>query len=281
MNLLNKFLSTRFQGCIFFNHISLGNISKSQKIKNQQLRDFHERLQYNHKIHLCVHLKPSGIYQKKLHTQTIEQEHMQKHFDKISQKIKTHSTKTTQKNTWFKDINDFDLFFKKFINLLMIDGKRIKASRILFNTLKILKKRIETNRDKNKQTETLFYNDKPLLDREKINIQELGLNFILLRIIYKAVENITPYLEIRKVRVAGSTYLVPAVLSKKKQETLALKWIIESAKKRQKNSKLDFSTCLADEIFDASRKLGQARQKRDELHRLAQINRAYIRYRWW
>ena len=52
-------------------------------------------------------------------------------------------------------------------------------------------------------------------------------------------------------------------------------------KKRQKNSKLDFATCLADEILDASKKVGQARQKRDDLHRLALSNRAYIRYRWW
>lgn len=91
----------------------------------------------------------------------------------------------------------------------------------------------------------------------------------------------TPNLEIRKVRVAGSTYSVPAALSKKRQETLALKWLIEAAKKRQRNSNLEFSTCLAEEIFDASKKLGQARQKRDDLHRQAQLNRAYIRYRWW
>ena len=55
----------------------------------------------------------------------------------------------------------------------------------------------------------------------------------------------------------------------------------QRAKKRQKNARFDFSTCLAEEILDASRKLGQARQKRDELHRLAQQNRAYTRYRWW
>lgn len=159
----------------------------------------------------------------------------------------------------------FDLFFKKFTNLLMIDGKKTKASKIIFNMLLILKKRIKKDLEKKNQPSQ----------------KELPLNFTLLRVISRALENITPSLEVRKVRVAGSTYIVPAVLSKKKQETLALKWIIESAKKRQKNSKLDFSTCLADEILDASRKLGQARQKRDELHRLAQLNRAYIRYRWW
>lgn len=164
----------------------------------------------------------------------------------------------------------FDIFFKKFTNLIMIDGKKMKASKIIFNTLLILKKRIKKDLEKKNQT---F--DKPLSQNDNY------LNFTILRLISKALENLTPSLEVRKVRVAGSTYIVPAVLSKKKQETLALKWLIESAKKRQKNSKFPFSTCLADEILDASRKLGQARQKRDELHRLAQLNRAYIRYRWW
>lgn len=157
----------------------------------------------------------------------------------------------------------FDIFFTKFINLLMKDGKKTKASKLVFKMLLNLKKKLKK-------------------ELEKKNLQkEISFNLTLLRVISKAIENVTPSLEVRKVRVSGSTYLVPAVLSKKKQENLALKWVIESAEKRQKNSKLNFSTCLADEIFDAYRKLGQARQKRDELHRLAQTNRAYIRYRWW
>jgi small subunit ribosomal protein S7 len=150
-----------------------------------------------------------------------------------------------------KNTTDFDLLFKKCTNFLMIDGKKTKASKILFDMLLILKKTLK------KENKSLFL------------------------VISQALENLVPNLEVRKVRVAGSTYSVPSVLSKKKQETLALKWIIESAKKRQKNSKLDFSACLADEILEASRKSGQALKKRDELHRLAQTNRAYSRYRWW
>ena len=101
-------------------------------------------------------------------------------------------------------------------------------------------------------------------------------NFVL-----KAIENVKPSLEVKKVRVAGSTYLVPAILPKKKQETLAMRWIIDAARKRKKNSQLSFSQCLAEEIYEASKRQGYAYQKRDELHRLAEINRAYIRYRWW
>ena len=100
-------------------------------------------------------------------------------------------------------------------------------------------------------------------------------------ILEQAIRNCMPSLEVRKVRVAGKTYLVPAMIPKKKQETLAIRWIIEAAKKKKKTSKLSFAQCLAEEIYDAFSKQGYARTKRNELHRLAEANRAYIRYRWW
>lgn len=183
---------------------------------------------------------------------------------------------------------NFDLFFKKLTNLIMKNGKKIKASKILFKMLMILKQKLKKDLEKNmflSKPKDLEHNllEKSMVKStsQSLNFKTDSLDFLLFGLLSQAVENVTPNLEVRKVRVAGSTYLVPAVLSKKKQETLALKWLLESAQKRQKNSKLDFSTCLADEILDASRKIGQARQKRDELHRLAQTNRAYIRYRWW
>lgn len=160
---------------------------------------------------------------------------------------------------------NFSLFSEKFINLLMIDGKKLKASKLFFDMLLLIKKRIEKNSEK-KSTHL---------------VQKASFNISVLHVLAQAVENVTPSLEVRKVRVAGTTYLVPAILSKKRQETLAIRWIIESAKKRKKNLKFNFSECLADEIYEASKKQGNARQKRDELHRLAEANRAYIRYRWW
>ena len=160
---------------------------------------------------------------------------------------------------------NFSLFSEKFINLLMIDGKKLKASKLFFDMLLLIKKRIEKNSEK-KSTNL---------------VQKTSFNISVLHVLAQAVENVTPSLEVRKVRVAGTTYLVPAILSKKRQETLAIRWIIESAKKRKKNLKFNFSECLADEIYEASKKQGNARQKRDELHRLAEANRAYIRYRWW
>jgi small subunit ribosomal protein S7 len=155
----------------------------------------------------------------------------------------------------------FDLFVTKFTHLIMKHGKKTQATKLVWNMLLILKQKIKR-------------------DAEKKN-QKSNSPALLVKLLFQALENITPSLEVRKVRVAGSTYLVPAALSKKKQENLAFKWLIESAKKRQKNSNGNFAECLADEFLDSSKKTGYARQKRDELHRLAQQNRAYIRYRWW
>ena len=227
---------------------------------------------------------------------------------------KVKSKPLPQINKHIKNRTDIDLFFQKMTNLIMIHGKKIKASKHIFNMLLILKTRIKRqsfqaehydktlrnqesirpleksrgNLDSKRIKNTL--RKKPVIKAfqhqftrklEKFGTKDVRLHFTLFHLISKALGNIIPSLEVRKVRVSGSTYNVPAVLSKKKQETLALKWLIDSARKRQNNSNLGFATCLADEFMDAYKKLGQARQRRDDFHRLAQMNRAYIRYRWW
>jgi ribosomal protein S7 len=103
----------------------------------------------------------------------------------------------------------------------------------------------------------------------------------LLELVSIAIENVTPSVELKKVRRAGNTFLIPAILSQHKASTLAMRWIIESARKKQQGSSQNFSECLADEIYQAYLKQGKARQKRDELHTAAVSNRANIRYRWW
>ena len=177
-------------------------------------------------------------------------------FNKISSNLNSSNLKKKQFN--------FFLFTDKFINLLMRDGKKTKAAKLFFDMLIFLKKRIEKDTDKKLSLVKHFTHD-----------------ISVLHLLSQAVENVTPSLEVRKVRVSGTTYLVPAILRKKRQQTTAIRWIIDSARKKQNNSNLCFSECLADEFFDAYKKQGQARQKRDELHRLAEANRAYIRYRWW
>jgi small subunit ribosomal protein S7 len=150
-------------------------------------------------------------------------------------------------------MNPSFIFSEKFINFLIIDGKKIKAYKLFFLMLEFLQQKTR------KQAEAITAPE----------------------IMEQAIKNCMPSLEVRKVRVAGTTYLVPAMIPKKKQETLAIRWIIEAAKKKKKTSKLSFAQCLAEEIYDAFSKQGYARTKRNELHRLAEANRAYIRYRWW
>ena len=95
------------------------------------------------------------------------------------------------------------------------------------------------------------------------------------------VENVRPCIEIRKVRVARATYQVPAQISKSKGQSLALRWIIEFAKKRKFSDKISFAEALAQELRLAHKKQGLVRDRRSQLHRLAETNRSYMRYRWW
>lgn len=155
---------------------------------------------------------------------------------------------------FYKNQLDSFVFSEKFINLLILDGKKIKAYKLFFTMLEFVKQKLEKHSE---------------------------ISFSTLEVVEYAVSNCMPSIEVRKVRVAGTTYLVPAMIPKKKQETLAMRWIIEAAKKKKKTSKLSFAQCLSEEIFDAFLKQGYARTKRNELHRLAEANRAYIRYRWW
>lgn len=154
--------------------------------------------------------------------------------------------------------SEYFVFCQKFINVLMMDGKKMTAYKLFFESLEFLKKRIQSEK-KFKYTNQLT----------------------VLECVFQAIENVKPSVEVKKVRVAGNKYLVPAVLSKSKQETYAMKWIIEGTRRRKKTSRMSSAKILAEEILEASKKQGFAIQKRDELHRLAEANRAYIRYRWW
>ena len=131
---------------------------------------------------------------------------------------------------------------------------------------------------------------KPLLSKDKTKVipsfvslaeQESYNDFLKNNILYQAVENIKPILQVRKVRKGGTTYQVPAIVNKKRQERLAIKWIIEGAEKRKKKNKNPFSDCLVFEILEAFNKTGSSRQRRDEQLKIAEYNRAYTRYRWW
>nr|AOH05945.1 ribosomal protein S7 [Psilotum nudum] len=98
-----------------------------------------------------------------------------------------------------------------------------------------------------------------------------------------AIENAKPTCEVRRVRIAGTTHNVPKILAKKRQETLAFRWIMEAAIKRRLMSRNSQSLdqCLSAEILEAPEKRGSARKRRDDLHKLAEANRSFAHYRWW
>ncbi|XP_024967125.1 uncharacterized protein LOC112506986 isoform X1 [Cynara cardunculus var. scolymus] len=101
------------------------------------------------------------------------------------------------------------------------------------------------------------------------------------QLIADALENVKPICEVAKVRIAGNIYDVPGVVAKDRQQTLAVRWVLDAAFKRRTNHSSRLEECLFAEIMDAYRKRGTARKKREVLHGLASTNRSYAHFRWW
>lgn len=140
-------------------------------------------------------------------------------------------------------------YLKLFLRYLKIHGSRYNSEKILFDLCKKLKQEY-----KNKS---------------------------VMLLIFSAIENIKPFLEIRNVRISGITRQVPSILSQNRQVGLAIKWIIDAAKKRNKKTSLTFSDALFFELLDAIKKRGSIKEKTDELHKTAVLNRPFAHYRWW
>jgi small subunit ribosomal protein S7 len=145
----------------------------------------------------------------------------------------------------FRDFRDFQV--QKFINLCMKHGKKSKSYKIISNTFR------------------------------RLSLSEGPLALALLM---NAVENIKPRVEVRSVRISGTTQLVPSIIPQKRQISLAIRWIVEASIKRRKKS-MTLDQCFFAELMDASRGLGAAKKRRDDLHKLAEANRGFAHYRWW
>lgn len=96
-----------------------------------------------------------------------------------------------------------------------------------------------------------------------------------------AISNIKPTLETRKKKIAGITRHIPSVIPPSRGEGLAIRWLVTAARDKQRKTNKGFVECLSNEFLDAYLKRGEVRQKRDSVHKLAESNRSYIRYRWW
>ena len=132
----------------------------------------------------------------------------------------------------------------RLINRLMVDGKRGKASTILYKAFDIIKE----------QT-----------GNEPIEVYE------------QALKNIMPVLEVRSRRVGGSNYQVPIEVRPERRTTLALRWLVNYARLRGENTMV---YSLAYEIMDAANNTGAAVRRREEVHQMAEANKAFAHYRW-
>jgi len=131
----------------------------------------------------------------------------------------------------------------RFINMVMRSGKKSVAERIVYGA-----------------------------------IEQIGQkNADALEMVEKALQNVRPVVEVKSRRVGGATYQVPVEVRPGRRTALAMRWVIESAKKRSENT---MPKRLAGELLDAAENRGSAIKKREETHRMAEANKAFAHYRW-
>jgi small subunit ribosomal protein S7 len=149
-----------------------------------------------------------------------------------------------------------DLVLSKFINNVMLDGKKSVAEKIVYGAIDQLE-------SKGKDVST---------DTEDTDGKSGGLG-----VFHKALKNVKPKVEVRSRRVGGATYQVPVEVKTDRAVALAMRWIIDAARKRSENMMVDR---LAGELLDAANDRGNAVKKRDDTHKMADANKAFAHFRW-
>ena len=152
--------------------------------------------------------------------------------------------KTQPKKNVVPDPKFNSTIIPKLINNIMYDGKRGVAAKIVYDAIDKIKTKSK---------------DEPI------------------NIFNEAINNIKPTVEVRSRRVGGATYQVPMEVRPKRAQTLAMKWIVDSALKRNEKTMRER---VANEIFDAFNNKGNAVKKREETHKMAEANRAFSHFRW-
>ena len=137
-----------------------------------------------------------------------------------------------------------DVVVSKFINSVMLDGKKSVAERIVYGAFDLMASRASGD---------------------------------AVRSFHEALDNVKPHLEVRSRRVGGATYQVPIEVRSDRAQALAFRWIIQNARSRSENTMVDR---LSGELLDASNSRGGAVKKREDTHRMAEANRAFSHYRW-
>jgi len=137
-----------------------------------------------------------------------------------------------------------DLVVTKFMNAIMLDGKKSVAENIVYGAF-------DSVQGKAKQ-------------------EPLG-------VFHQALDNIATHVEVRSRRVGGATYQVPVDVRPERRQALAIRWLIAAARKRNETTMVDR---LSGELLDASNNRGSAVKKREDTHKMADANRAFSHYRW-
>jgi len=101
-----------------------------------------------------------------------------------------------------------------------------------------------------------------------------------LEILSTALENLKPVMEVRPRRIGGAAYQVPTPVRADRREALAIRWLIQAARRRPNKEYHHFSEKLCAEVLDAQQKLGEAIKKRETVHRMAEANKAFAHFRW-
>ena len=137
-----------------------------------------------------------------------------------------------------------DVLVTQFVRKLMSSGRKSKAEGVFYSAVTIMESRARQD----------------------------GLDLFK-----RAVENVRPQVEVKSRRVGGSTYQVPIEVRPERQTSLAIRWIIMNARSRSGNS---MAEKLAAELLDAANQRGSAIKKREDVHRMAEANKAFAHYRW-
>ena len=149
-----------------------------------------------------------------------------------------------QKREVIPDAKFGDMVLAKFINSVMLQGKKSTAERIVYGAL-------DKIGDKSGQDPV--------------------------RLFHEAVENIKPAVEVRSRRVGGATYQVPVEVRPDRRQALAFRWLVSFARSRSETTMVDR---LSGELLDAASNRGGAVKKREDTHRMAEANKAFSHYRW-
>ena len=152
--------------------------------------------------------------------------------------------RAAEKRTILPDHKFKDLILAKFMNRIMKDGKKSVSEKIVYGAFDIVSKKT---------------------DKSPIEYFHVALN------------NVKPSLEVRSRRVGGATYQVPMEVRPRRAQALAMKWIVDSAIKRNEKTMRER---VASEIMDAFNNKGNAVKKREETHKIAEANRAFSHFRW-